>query len=303
MDVFEYTEVVSADDKDTDCDGLYIDDSDDITQLIIARLMIGSAQIDHMTRAISITPSIDYLSDFYSSSENDPIKRILDYCGGTLTPEDIRDFYSTARNRMANQKFYKKLLIEISQFCTHQTSENYTAAFVYIYRILELISFPFPLMYASQTNDFKHTYGFLKSYFDENKGNKKGELGFYKSFITQTFSSNPISSSSVDFDLSTIPDSDLQKKLFNKIKLICTGDILHSSTQNYDKIAVNFVEMPSFIINLRNRFFHQFNRGDTNFEESEIYDSEHVFSLFNRKCFGWICTVYFEILKNTWSRI
>ena len=302
MNVFEYTEIIPAADKDADCTGLYIDDSD-IIPLIIARLMVGSAQIDHMTRAVQITPNTDYLSDFYSSTETDPIKKILDYCGATLAPSDISTFYSDVKNRVANQKFYNKLLIEVSQYCTHQNGGSYTAAFVYIYRILELISFPFPLMYASQTNDFKHTYGFLKSYFDENTGNKKGELGFYKSFLNLTFNSNPIASSSVDFDLSTVPDSDLQKSLFNKIKLVSTGNILHPSTQPYDKIAVNFIEMSSFIITIRNRFFHQFNRGDTNFEESEIYDSEHVFSLLNRKCFGWICTVYFEILKNSWSRI
>ena len=265
--------------------------------------MIGSAQIDHMTRGTSINLTIDYLSPFYPTIQTDPIKIILDYCGGALTPGDIHTFYSDTRNRITNQDFYKKLVIEVSQFCTHQESGNFTAAFVYIYRILELISFPFPLMYASQTSDFKHTYSFLKNYFEENTGNKKGELGFYKSFLSQTFSANPLASTSVDFDLSVAPDTDLQKRLFNKIRQVCAGNILHSATSQYSQISVNFLEMSSFIITIRNRFFHQFNRGDTNFEESEIYDSDHVFSILNEKCFGFISTIYFEVLKNSWSRI
>lgn len=302
MNVFDYTEIIQAATKDPDCSGLYIDDGE-IIPLLIARIMIGSVQIEHLTRGITINSNVDYLTYFYTSSEIDPIKKILDYCGGTLAPIDIANFYQIQNNRLANQKFYKKLLIEITQFCVHQIAGNYTAAFVYIYRILELISFPFPLLYASQTSDFKHTYGFLKSYFEENTGSKNGELGFYKSFLLQTFSSNPIANSSVDFDLSTVPDSDLQKNLFIKIRQVCSGNILHDSTRPHDMIAVNFIEMSSFIIIIRNRFFHQFNRGDTNFEDSEIYDSDHVFSLLNHMCFGWICTMYFEIIKNSWSRI
>lgn len=85
MRIFDYTEVVSAANKDPDCIGLYIDESS-ANQLVIARLMIGSVQIDHMTRSVQIIPTIDYLSDFYQSSETDPIKRILEYCGGTLAP-------------------------------------------------------------------------------------------------------------------------------------------------------------------------------------------------------------------------
>ncbi|GAB5518932.1 MAG: hypothetical protein RhofKO_11830 [Rhodothermales bacterium] len=302
MPVFDYSECISNNDKDNDCSGLYIDE-DNYIQLLIARCAIGSVEITHLTRGKSYPLSKNFISQFYTSSETDPLKQIIDLVSSALSASDIKNYYSIVSNRNRNDKFYNSLLIEYSHFCMHYECGNHTAAFVYVYRILELISYPFPLLYASQTNDFKHTYSFLKDYFSENKGNRKGELGFYKSFIAKTFNSNPIASTSIDFDLSLVANFDHRKRLFNKVKQICPDSVLHADTSPYDKIAVNFTEMSSFIITLRNRFFHQFNRGDANFEDDEVYDSDEVFQIFNEGCFGWLSVVYLQILKVTWSAI
>lgn len=302
MAIFDYTEVVNNADKTPACAGLYIDEENFI-QLLIARCFTSSVKISHLPRGLEFQVTDNFISTFYQATSTDPVEEVIECVSTQLTPANISTFYSVPVNKARNRKFFEILLVELSQFCMHYYNNNHTAAFVYIYRILEKISYPFPLLYASQTDDYKGSYALLKDYFDENKGSKKGELGFFKAFVTKIFDGEPISLTSVDFDFSTIADYDIRKRLFLKLKQLCPNSMLHQSTSDYDLFAVKFTEMSSFLITVRNRFFHQFNRGDANFEEEEVHDCEEFFAIINKNSIGWLGMVYLEILKNSYKSI
>lgn len=302
MPIFDYTEVTATGEKHADCTGLYIDEENYI-QLLIARCFTGSVLISHLPRGVEFQIVDGFISDFYENTNSDPVKEVIGCVSQQLSPQNLLQFYNIPRNRLRNKKFFESLLIELSHFCLHHNFDHHTAAFVYIYRILEKISYPFPLLYASQTDDYKNSYGLLKEYFGENKGSKKGELGFFKSFIQKTYEGQGIGETSVDFNFAVIADFDVRKKIFQKLKQLCPDSMIHQATVENELLAVKFTEMSSFIITVRNRFFHQFNRGDANFEDDEIYDSEEFFLILNVKCAGWIGMVYFEILKKSYSSI
>ena len=267
-------------------------------QLIIARLLIGSLKINNHYRDFEFYQLKDTLEHFYTSSSFFPLERMKNYISEELTVEDLANFYNNPSSRR-NSKFYSRLLDEFSNYFYYSQKNNFTTAFIYIYRILEVISFAFPLIYAAQTDDFKDTFGYLKQYFKGNQGSNQGELGFFKSFVVKTFESNPIASTSVDFDFSTIHIQNSKMILFRKIKEICGDRILHPATQDFDKLSVNFTDMGSFIITIRNRFFHLFNRGDNNIESEEIFDADALCEILTERCIGWISLIYFEILKNS----
>jgi hypothetical protein len=158
------------------------------------------------------------------------------------------------------------------------------------------------LIYASQTIDFKYTYGQLKEYFDTNTGKQKGELGFFKSAVKIIFETNPILETSIDIDFSTL-NPDIQRVFHKALTSIIDNQILHEDTRQFDKICINFSQVSSFIISLRNRFFHLFNRGDRNLESHEIVDSDLFFSYINEPVISWISTIYVEIIKSLYAFI
>lgn len=264
--------------------------------------MIGSVEITNEIRNESFMQRTDFMSFFYES-EGDTLNRAKNYISQDIEIDDLLSYFSNSFFINRNRKFYKRLLNEVSNFLYYSHKEHHTTAFIYIYRTLEIISFSFPLIYASQTEDFKHTYGFLKKYFDENKGDNNGELGFFKSFILNAFKDNPLKETSVDFDLSAISEEDQKRTIYIAIKSICGEKILHTNSIEFDQISINFTDISSFIITIRNRFFHLFNRGDRNLESDEIFDSELLFQILNEQCFAWIAIVYLEILKYSINRI
>lgn len=267
--------------------------------LILLRAIIGSADLVNNCSEHSFKQEIDYLSDYYSVSGT-VFEKLKHYISPDLEFSDLSAFFSNPLILRKNKQFFSRLLHEYSNFFYYQDKESYTTAFIYIYRILEMISFSFPLIYASQTSDFKHTYGLLKEFYESNSGNQKGELGFFKSAVQIIFDTNPIVETSVDIDFSSL-NEDIRKLFYNSLYSIINNQILHSDTRQYDKICINFLDVSSFIVTLRNRFFHLFNRGDRNLESYEIVDSDLFYSYINKPIISWISVIYVEIIKTLFS--
>ncbi|RZF62196.1 hypothetical protein [Sphingobacterium corticibacterium] len=263
----------------------------------ILRVIIGNVIITNIGTESSTSIFENFLAKWYEFSEEKSFEEnVAKILNESLETSDLKLFFFDRRYNLKNKDFFNRLENEFCNFLTYETKGSHTTSFVFLYRILEVVSFSFPLIYASKTYDFKHTYGILKEMFDSNNGNSKGELGFLKSAIQVIFKESELMNTSVDIEF----DETLEKseKIYTAIRnVIKDQNIFHGDTIENSKISICFGQVSSFIISLRNRFFHLFNRGDKNLESHEIVDPDYFFSKINKQLFSWICVVYIEILK------
>jgi len=296
MKPFEHIETLDASIFDVNTDSLRIEESSS-PKIILLRSIVGSVKIRHILSQKEFDQSIDYLDLNNTNPETNPLIRLKNYISDELPIEDFTAYFANKKLLYQNNEFFKRLNNEFTNYYYYENKHSYTTAFIYVYRILELISYAFPLIYASKTDDFNGTYSFFKSFFKGNSDSDKGELGFFKSFIKVIFKDNPINESSIRIDIKGETE-DVQQIFFDAIRKVCTRNIFDDDDCDEPRrIAIKFTEYSSFIINVRNRFFHLFNGGHSNLQSDEIIDADYFFSLINSQSINWICIVLVEILN------
>lgn len=264
-------------------------------KVLLLRGIVGSTKIKHVFTNTEFIQSVDYLDLENRNTEILPIDRLRNYVSPDIEIEEFCKFFKESKFLYQNNSFFERLNNEFANYYYHTSKGSHTTAFVYIYRILEIISYSFPLIYASKAEDFKGTYTYLKDCFAGNKD--KGELGFFKSFIKIVFKNDPIYESSLRIDI-TADTSDIQTLIHKSFRKVCPPELFDDrDTNEPTRIAIKFTEYSSFIINLRNRFFHLSNSGQHNLESDDIYDADHFFSLCNKQSINWISIVLIEVLK------
>jgi len=263
--------------------------------LIILRILSGTLKITHNYSDTEMKSRINYFVTNSRSFGKKWLDKFPILVGDDITSEDLALYITTTKN--INKAFYKNILSEISHFIYQTNKGSHTSAFIYVYRFLEKISYAFPLIYASRSNDYLNSYNQLKTMMSG--GNNKSELGFFKTFIKNLYKDNPISETSIDISIA-VAEEDVQTLLFKSMKNVCDDDIFHEDTTEPRKLSINYCEMMSFIITIRNRFFHNLNSGK-NIESSKIVDSDLFFSLINRSSMEWISMVFLEIFSHNIS--
>lgn len=192
------------------------------------------------------------------------------------------------RNR-TNHEIYDKLLFEFSNYFYQKSKDSNIAAFVHLYRCIEFISYTFPLVYASKSNNYHGTYKALKSFFSEEQ---KSELKFFKAFQKSLIDESILNLQLV-LDIIT-PDEEMGNRINAILRDVCFG--LHS-TDNGTSISINYGSLFDFIITLRNRYFHMLTgSGNRNIDDTSIC-IEYLFKSINDHVANWIAYIYYEITK------
>jgi hypothetical protein len=276
---------------------LKISGTNDPELLLIVRLLSGALDLEHKYSGDLLKHKENYFSSDMKGYSNHWAKKLPKIIGEDYTADELAKYITATRYK--NKDFYKNFLLELCNFVLYTKRKSHTSAFIYLYRALEKVSYSFPLIYISKTDDFLHTYTFLKELMQADK--KLGELGFFKKFVkTFLYKDDPIIDSTVDFNISGV-DSDLQNIFFKLLKEQCTDDMISGSTISPSILSINYKEVGSFIINIRNRFFHYMNGGQKNIDSDEIVDSDLLFSLVNKKCMYWLATVFLGVLSHNIS--
>jgi hypothetical protein len=271
-------------------------------KLALIRGIMGSIRIKHTISQIEFDQTVDYLDLQGRNAGKNPLEKFKDYISEEITVADLDGIFGDRIFLLQNQKFFERLTQEFNNYYFYQNRRSFTTAFAFIYRILETISYAFPLIYATKTNDFRGTYTLLKDYMSGNKD--KGELGFFKSFIKVLFETDPAVNSSITINIYGDTE-EIQQKFFSSIIKACPDQNIYDAadTDEPRKLSVKFTEYSSFIINLRNRFFHLFNSGQPNLQSDDILDADAFFYQFNEKSIYWISLILLEIIKNNLPRV
>lgn len=194
--------------------------------------------------------------------------------------------YDEFRLKINNQDFFKTLCDELTAFSINQYRKNYTNSFIHIYRLLEHISYAFPMLYSSKSKDFRQTYNLLQSYFENGT---KSELAFFKNFLEKALNGNSLLDTEITIKFKGTED---QKEKF--FKLVNTHTKTTSESE-FDEIKISWISMPELIIRLRNGFFHYMN-GRGNIENHQIIDSDLFFENINDPFMMWFSSILQEII-------
>lgn len=293
---FEHTDLLNADSFNEHTSNLNIA-VNPTPKVILLRGLIGSIKLKHKFSQHEFEQTIDYVDLGNVNAGIEPVERLKKYLAQELSTDDLGKIFKDKKFLHQNQNFFQNLSNEFSNFYYYENKQSYTTSFTYLYRILETISFAFPLIYAAKTDDFRGTYNFLKDCLTGNRD--KGELGFFKSFIKVVFENDPLFDSSISIDI-IAETEELQQIFFNSFKKACPDESIYSDdTKEPRKVSIKFQEYSSFIINLRNRFFHLFNSGQPNLQSDEVPDADYFFKLVNKQTAYWISIVVLEILRHS----
>ena len=96
-------------------------------------------------------------------------------------------------------------------------------------------------------------------------------------------------------------ENEANQRIYKTILHICDKNTFDEprNAEN-SRISIKFSEFSSFIITIRNRFFHLKNSQDNNIQSVDIVDSDHFFSLINRKCAYFLSLVTLVVIKNSY---
>lgn len=175
-----------------------------------------------------------------------------------------------------NRSFYKDVLSEFSNYFLQAKKESHTAAFVFLYRVLERFSFSIPLLYSSTQSDYIGTFNTLKNFFDDDL---KGELGLFKVFLNQGTFIDPLILDFV-FEVTFTSQHGYAANYFDLTRRQQTQFV--STDPAINKIEIRFRDVPELLKTLRNRFFH-FRTGDgqQNIRIEHILNTDEFFSCVN----------------------
>lgn len=252
--------------------------------LNVLRTITGTASIKHSTtsKIYKLNQNLTYIpiTQVKNVSLNKFIQNFTDVNSTTLTdPQFVHRF---TRARAKNRQFYSIVEKELVEAIIAYKAKNYTKSFLFVYRLIETISFTTPLIVLSKNSDYFKTYDELKGLF--NSTDNIGELGFFKRFLSTLFKDEDYLLVGATLDFSCIDNMidrssciSIYKKYLAKKK----GDdtqILGLKNETPDEITLEVINFHEFFIIFRNRFFHNL-KGSIrdNIQAKEIFDTDQFF--------------------------
>ena len=268
---------------------LTVSGENDPELLLIIRILSGNLELTHNYSNKSVKHRKNYFYSDLTSFQNWKIDFPKLFSEETNS-DDLAEFIFNTK--FTNRSFYKIILAEISHFILHERKSAHTSAFIFIYRILEKISYAFPMIYASKSSDFLKSFNELKELMTGS--DEKKELGFFKKFVETIHQGDPIADTSIDISIEA-ENSNVQKQMFKAMKDVTNVSAIHEDTTEHGLLCIKYCEMGSFIINIRNRFFHNLNGGSKNIESNRIVDSDEFFRFINPMAMHWLSMILFKV--------
>jgi len=255
-------------------------------EALLFRLLLGTINITHNHEKIIIKQRANY--SILGIEQNTVLSsRNIQNCLGALNQvESVNTYFK--RNRK-NTDVFEQVLLEFTNYFFQRDKGAHTTAFVHLYRCIEYMSYCFPLIYASKTQDYSGTYKSLKNFLS---GEQKSELKFFKAFQATLMGSSFLNSK-IHLDIVS-PTSDM-KDIFNEIiRELCRGNI---DSDSGGVITIKYEAFFDFIINLRNRYFHFMTGTNMKNISSKDISMDYFFKSVNEQIANWISLIYFEICR------
>lgn len=268
------------------------------SEVLLLRLLSGTLDLKNNTTGILINQRNNYTSfDFKANSRISATVILNVFSVDGISDTKVFNYYKECF-KFGNRNLFKNLLLELSNFFYQTHKKSHATAFLHLYRSFELISYCFPLFYASKSTSYEKTFVSLKEYFSK----ADGERPFFKKFVHDHLFAGDLRLDQTLPIKITAPKPELQKQYFDALKKLCDNNTnidVKSTTPNTE-IVISRKGLTSLIIDLRNRYFHLLT-GDfnDNFSSGELAEIDQYFVLVNDTILNWLSVIYFQILKKT----
>ncbi|MCB0398421.1 MAG: hypothetical protein KDD26_02145 [Winogradskyella sp.] len=214
-----------------------------------------------------------------------------------IDPFDLSKFQSySTKFYGSNIAFYNNLLSELSFFIFYKNINLDQSAFVYLYRMLEYVSYSFPLIHAMHQRNYIGSFNSLKSFFI---GEKTSEIKFFELFINNLLSAEPILQATSDFSFDHA-DTTIARNCHNAFKNLLKHTEWHptSDPSTYTLTVENNLLIRLFKAT-RNRYFHFAVGGQRNIGSADLKDPDFFFQCINDTFLNWIGRIFKEITKES----
>lgn len=207
-----------------------------------------------------------------------------------VTRNDLSNYFSSLKS---NEEFYSLIEFELINCLTARDNGRYLEAFVFLYRLLEGISYSVPLMYMSRAKNFMQSFKSMQAAMPTSE--KEGELLLFKHFIETSWKDKDFFSATLDINLSKIEVEELRSIYFAIYKKHVEKGAVSSETED-EEICIRFSGFRGFLVSIRNRYFH-FLQGSwqKNIESGEIVFPDLFFKPLIDLGLNWIAICLFEI--------
>lgn len=270
-------------------------------QLLLIRLLTGATSIDVFG---TIEKQSTNFAAFPASAQSlDETSAVRDFLHTYDLRVDEDELIKATIIDRKNRGFYQELLAEFINYFLQRKSGSDASAFIFLYRILERISFSTPLLYCSLSEGFYETFDSIKSLFvDENgKGDKDaGELGLLKKFISQgRFIDRQVLEMQVTISFASAKGG--AESYFETAKKICANKFI-SAEPSTRKITIKFKDTIDWIITMRNRFFHS-KTGDwrANIRSVDLIDCDEFFECMNNVFCSYLSLLVLQTIASRYQ--
>jgi hypothetical protein len=195
-------------------------------------------------------------------------------------------------NNLVQNSFFEEVFDELGRFFYLTNLKLHTQAFLHLYRVLERVSYSFPIAYAIKSRDYKGTYSSLKSYLLAK--DNTGELAFFNTFVKEIIDVSTLDII-VRFDVTSSSPRTHSAHYATLTKIFKSSMIISSSPNSY--IEVQYRSLISGFIELRNRYFHFMSGNPKNLTGKDLMDPDEFFAVVNFNFVNWLCYIYFRVLE------
>lgn len=260
----------------------------------VIKLLLGLMDINYNIDSQVIKQDMNY--GYIPSQKNTLIT--CNIITNPISPYTIKQLksYLGSPIRFQNQAFYEDVANELAAYF-HKKTISPLAAFLHIYRILERISYIFPLTYVSSAQNYTGTFTTLKNYFK----NPESELGFFRVFLDDFLKTDVLFQSGNANFLFQHTYPDINEKQFKLLKRLIGSKI--AAEAPYNSISIKYADLLELIITLRNRYFHFKSADVSNITQKEIIEEDIFFAMLNDTFLNWIAYIFFKIIAHNMSRM
>lgn len=198
-----------------------------------------------------------------------------------------------SNNRGRNYIFYKETFFELLNFFYFLDRGMHTLAFLHLYRVLEGVCYPLPLIWASRSTDFEGTFNKLKVFFSDDK--KSGELKFLELF-TNDFMNGTVADCTVSINMSNTNDCGLQH--FKALKKAIEPRFLEASDEATLTFVLRYRNIIHLFISCRNKYFHSLTGRGGNYRTSDIYSADIFFGDVNKIFANLLIFLITEVIEH-----
>ncbi|MBL7836851.1 MAG: hypothetical protein JNM67_05005 [Bacteroidetes bacterium] len=213
-----------------------------------------------------------------------------------LHPFSLKDYVKFSKKYYGrNIIFYHNLLQELSFYFHYTNEKNYQAAFVNLYRILEYVSYSFPLIHSSHFGNYIGSFEAFRSYFTDVK---TSEITFFEKFIENLFRGTAYLSYTTDFDFSH-SDITVANNCYDALYKLTNSTNWITANRATQTLSIENKRLIRLFKDTRNRYFHFAVGGQRNIQNTDLKDPDFFFEKINSKYLNWIGFIYATVVRES----